>query len=151
MPRVQRFRLVKYLMLTAPIGRRRRCIVLHLHVWIVDRNLQRFQKCDAKRPCSTCKTAHKEEQCLYEENAQRNLIQSLVNHTRQLEARLASIERSTHNTVQPSQRIASTSSSDPASSGVNTGIDGHSTAPAGGFPISHTITPQVTLERMRLL
>ena len=57
-----------------------------------------LQKCDAKRPtCSTCKAANKHSQCLYEDDAQRNLIQSLVARTRELEERLASAEQSPRN------------------------------------------------------
>lgn len=57
-----------------------------------------LQKCDAKRPsCSTCKASNKEAQCLYEDDAQRTLIQSLVQRTRQLEERLASAEWSPRN------------------------------------------------------
>ncbi|RPD55328.1 hypothetical protein L226DRAFT_491808 [Lentinus tigrinus ALCF2SS1-7] len=56
---------------------------------------KRKKKCDAKRPfCTTCEAAKKQSQCLYEDDAQRNLIQSLVARTRELEERLASAERS---------------------------------------------------------
>ncbi|OBZ75395.1 hypothetical protein A0H81_04371 [Grifola frondosa] len=51
------------------------------------------KKCDAKRPCcTTCKAAGKERDCLYEEDAQRNLIEALVVRTRDLERRLAQFE-----------------------------------------------------------
>ena len=51
------------------------------------------QKCDAKRPyCSTCKATGKNAHCVYEEDAQRALIHSLVQRTQQLEQRLATAE-----------------------------------------------------------
>ncbi|EJF58013.1 hypothetical protein DICSQDRAFT_173382 [Dichomitus squalens LYAD-421 SS1] len=63
-----------------------------------DPNSRKKKKCDAKRPtCSTCKAANKHSQCLYEDDAQRNLIQSLVARTRELEERLASAEQSPRN------------------------------------------------------
>ena len=69
------------------------------------------QKCDAKRPyCTTCDAANKQDQCIYEDDAQRNLIQSLVARTRQLEERLASAEQSPRNSP-PTPNHATSSSS----------------------------------------
>ncbi|KAI0738068.1 hypothetical protein C8Q80DRAFT_1339871 [Daedaleopsis nitida] len=57
------------------------------------------KKCDAKRPyCTTCKSTSKQAQCLYEDDAQRSLIKSLVQRTRRLEQRLASTEQSSQTT-----------------------------------------------------
>ncbi|KAI0713774.1 hypothetical protein C8Q76DRAFT_784663 [Earliella scabrosa] len=51
------------------------------------------KKCDAKRPyCSTCTATGKNAHCVYEEDAQRALIHSLVQRTQQLEQRLATAE-----------------------------------------------------------
>ncbi|KAI0648529.1 hypothetical protein C8Q79DRAFT_999844 [Trametes meyenii] len=53
-----------------------------------------YLKCDAKRPhCSTCRISNQQDHCMYEEEAQRNLIQSLIARTRELEERLAASER----------------------------------------------------------
>ncbi|KAH9890436.1 hypothetical protein C8Q73DRAFT_126240 [Cubamyces lactineus] len=52
------------------------------------------KKCDAKRPhCTTCKTANRQGHCIYEEDAQRNLIHSLIVRTRELEGKLMSSDR----------------------------------------------------------
>ncbi|KAI0657117.1 hypothetical protein C8Q70DRAFT_1046374 [Cubamyces menziesii] len=51
------------------------------------------KKCDAKRPyCTTCKTTNRQGHCVYEEDAQRNLIHSLIVRTRELEDKLTSSE-----------------------------------------------------------
>ncbi|KAI0333053.1 hypothetical protein GY45DRAFT_1368584 [Cubamyces sp. BRFM 1775] len=57
------------------------------------RSLSPMQKCDAKRPyCTTCKTTNRQGHCVYEEDAQRNLIHSLIVRTRELEDKLTSSE-----------------------------------------------------------
>ncbi|RDX47328.1 hypothetical protein OH76DRAFT_774894 [Lentinus brumalis] len=55
------------------------------------------KRCDAKRPyCTACRTSSRKDQCVYEDDAQRNLIQCLVARTRELEERLAFAEQSSH-------------------------------------------------------
>ncbi|KZT68973.1 hypothetical protein DAEQUDRAFT_765761 [Daedalea quercina L-15889] len=64
------------------------------------------KKCDAKRPyCTTCEVAGKQHECLYEENIQRHLTETLIARTRELETRLAVYESQspspeTGNTIQ---------------------------------------------------
>ncbi|KAH9923701.1 uncharacterized protein BXZ73DRAFT_91397 [Epithele typhae] len=105
------------------------------------------QKCDAKRPyCSTCKATNKQHQCMYEFDAQKNLIQSLLARTRELEERLASTSRQS-----PAE---STSSGESGVLAATT--SGSSSAEALQHvwipppePIDRPMTPRATLQQFR--
>ncbi|KAI0691962.1 hypothetical protein C8T65DRAFT_670216 [Cerioporus squamosus] len=115
------------------------------------------KKCDAKRPyCTACRGSSKQAQCLYEDDAQRNLIQSLVARTRELEERLASAEKSAYLSLPTQIHRASSSHGVPVQQPNSLPAEVFTVGafpvwkpPRTDLPIPTSSTSHTTLEQLR--
>ncbi len=113
------------------------------------------QRCDAKQPyCTACKTSNKKDQCVYEDDAQRNLIQCLVARTRELEERLAFAEQSSHESRPHHGNRVSSPGSAPVLRPSSLAIEAFRAFPVWkpprtDLPVSALLTSRTTLELYR--
>ncbi|RDX47331.1 hypothetical protein OH76DRAFT_1405941 [Lentinus brumalis] len=116
---------------------------------------KRKKRCDAKQPyCTACKTSNKKDQCVYEDDAQRNLIQCLVARTRELEERLAFAEQSSHESRPHHGNRVSSPGSAPVLRPSSLAIEAFRAFPVWkpprtDLPVSALLTSRTTLELYR--